>query len=105
MTENVLSQQDITNAIVSGIIAGVFASLISVCIEKFGGGIGGILGGSPGTIVPSAIGLWITIAQSKPILNQQTIVEFQKCLFMTPAGMVSVDGVVIKTSCLLHLIS
>lgn len=84
----------ILNALVTGAVAGAMASMVSLGIEKLGGSLGGILGGTPSTIVPAVIGLWLTIASSDNLdivtsdtLTQQEVVDFQKCMFMTPSGM------------------
>lgn len=90
--------QIILNALITACLAGAMASLVSLGIEKLGGSLGGILGGIPSTIVPAVWGLWITIASSvasdgnevvavNGTLTQQEVVDFQKCMFMTPSGL------------------
>jgi hypothetical protein len=68
------------SAILSGIFAGFVASLVSIAIEKFGGALGGILGSSPTTLMPAAVGLWITLTSQE--YSQKTILEFQKSMLI-----------------------
>jgi hypothetical protein len=70
----------IPSALLSGLFAGIVASLVSVGIEKFGGALGGILGSSPTTLMPAAVGLWITLTNEE--YSQRTLLEFQKSLLI-----------------------
>jgi hypothetical protein len=68
------------SAILSGILAGIVASLVSIAIERFGGAVGGILGSSPTTLMPAAVGLWITLTTEE--YSQRNIVRFQKSMLI-----------------------
>jgi hypothetical protein len=69
----------IPSALLSGFFAGIVAALVSIGIEKFGGAFGGILGSSPTTLMPAAIGLWITITQD---YNQSSLLRFQNSMLI-----------------------
>jgi hypothetical protein len=62
----------------SAIFAGIVAIGASVCVEKFGGRLGGLLGSIPTTIVPASVGFW---------LSAETPAVAQAALYAVPPGM------------------
>ena len=58
----------------SALFAGFVAICVTVAIEKFGGVVGGILGTIPTTIVPAAIGIYLSADNSDAYLISMCIV-------------------------------
>ena len=48
-------------------------TLVTVCIEKFGGLLGGVLGTIPTTIVPASYGIWISSTETQFIASMSVI--------------------------------
>lgn len=68
-----LQSIDITTVLLSAIFAGIVATLVTVCIEKFGGLLGGVLGTIPTTIVPASYGIWISSTETEFIASMSVI--------------------------------
>ena len=49
------------SVLLSAFFAGVVATLATVAIEKFGGRTGGVLATVPTTIIPAAIGMYLSL--------------------------------------------
>jgi hypothetical protein len=48
---------EVQTVLLAALMAGVVATTVTVLIEKSGGGLGGILGTIPTTIIPASIGI------------------------------------------------
>ena len=70
-------------ALPSALFAGGVAIGVTVAIERWGGRIGGVLGTLPSTIIPAAIGIYLS--------NEDPLV-FQHAMDATPLGML-VNGI------------
>ena len=64
--------------IVSAGFSGLIAIFASVCIERFGGRLGGLLGSLPTTIIPASIGFWLAATSTE---------EAKHALYAVPPGM------------------
>ena len=64
--------------LLSALFAGIVAIGASLCIEKFGGRLGGLLGSIPTTIVPASVGFW---------MSSETPALAREALFAVPPGM------------------
>lgn len=67
-------------------IAGVVAILATVAIERLGGRVGGVIGSTPSTLVPAAMGMWAG----------GDVAHYQAAICMVPVGMV-VNGLFLWT--------
>lgn len=68
-----MSGQLATTAVLSGLFAAVVAVAVTRAIERLGGLFGGVLGTSPTTIVPTAIGLSLRLSGCKLVESMVTV--------------------------------
>ena len=73
------TRHPMSTIIVSAGFSGLIAIFASVCIERFGGRLGGLLGSLPTTIIPASIGFWLAATSTE---------EAKHALYAVPPGMI-----------------
>lgn len=72
------------SAALSAVCAALATTGITLAIEKLGGTLGGVLGSTPTTIIPSTIGVALALA---PVSLEGPVQNLQTAMYTTPLGM------------------